>query len=112
MLVVQFVASSTRSHCLMETNPPTPIDSAFCLACGYPLKNLPSARCPECGRSFDPADGRTMSLGRPLRPCQRRLLQPMGWPTISLAVLGSAGLVYLGHRPRAWPEPWSVMREE
>lgn len=29
---------------------------ARCLACGYSLRGLPEPKCPECGRSFDPAD--------------------------------------------------------
>lgn len=27
-----------------------------CLECGYALDRLPSNRCPECGREFDPRD--------------------------------------------------------
>lgn len=30
-----------------------------CLGCDYPLDGLPSGTCPECRRSFDPADERT-----------------------------------------------------
>ena len=26
----------------------------LCLKCGYPLKGLPSPRCPECNTTFDP----------------------------------------------------------
>ncbi len=35
---------------------------ARCLGCGYLLRGLPAPRCPECGRSFDPAIAKTMSL--------------------------------------------------
>jgi hypothetical protein len=40
-----------------------------CLACGYVLDGLPTARCPECGRGFDPADARTFVT---LKPVQTR----------------------------------------
>lgn len=32
---------------------------AVCLWCGYSLRGLPRAICPECGHSFDPEDPRT-----------------------------------------------------
>ena len=32
-----------------------------CLECGYVLRGLSQARCPECGQSFDPADPTTFS---------------------------------------------------
>lgn len=35
---------------------------AFCLNCFYDLRGLPTGRCPECGRAFDPDDPRTYSL--------------------------------------------------
>lgn len=85
---------------------------AFCLGCGYCLRQLTERRCPECGRAFDPDDARTMSLGKPLWRWQRWLLRPLGWRTISLAILGTAGLVYLGRWPGFSPEPWSVLRGE
>lgn len=31
-------------------------DTAVCLGCGYSLRGLPSAVCPECGRGFEPQD--------------------------------------------------------
>jgi hypothetical protein len=33
----------------------------YCLDCGYRLDNLPSTRCPECGRVFDLTDAATTS---------------------------------------------------
>ena len=30
-----------------------------CLTCDYNLEHLSGRRCPECGRTFDPADFRT-----------------------------------------------------
>ncbi len=51
-----------------------------CLGCDYPLLSLPENRCPECGRSFDPADPRTMrTSGSPGKVVQF-LLTPPGWP--------------------------------
>jgi hypothetical protein len=49
-----------------------PVD-AVCLTCGYPLRDLVSRACPECGRAFDPVDRLTFGLparelGRPLEP--------------------------------------------
>jgi hypothetical protein len=39
---------------------------AHCLGCGYALCGLIENRCPECGRSFNPFDPKTMRLpGRP-----------------------------------------------
>lgn len=90
----------------------TPPDDAFCLSCGYPLRDLPTPRCPECGRAFDPTNPRTMSLGQPLRPWQRWLLRPTGWPTIALALLATGGLIYLSRWPRPSPEPVSVLLDE
>ena len=97
---------------MLEHRPASPTDNAFCIGCGYPLRRLESDRCPECGRAFEPADARTMSAGRPLRRWQRCLLEPIGWPTIALALLGTAGLLYLGGWPRLSPEPWPVLRDE
>lgn len=34
-------------------------DGAVCLQCGYSLRGLPEAVCPECGETFDPADPTT-----------------------------------------------------
>lgn len=97
----------------MSDSPAAPgTQNAFCLGCGYSLRNLPSQTCPECGRPFDPADPRTMSLGHPLRPWQRWLLRPTGWPMIALAVLGTAGLAYLSRWPRLSPEPPSALLDE
>lgn len=86
--------------------------NAFCLGCGYALRDLPSRTCPECGRAFDPGNPRTMSLGHPLRPWQRWLLRPTGWPIIALPLLGTAGLIYLSRWPHLPPEPPSVLLDE
>lgn len=36
-----------------------------CLDCGYVLEGLPSRRCPECARAFNPDDPRSYSRKRP-----------------------------------------------
>lgn len=38
---------------------PTLNPEPACLGCGYLLVGLPTTVCPECGKEFDPADGRT-----------------------------------------------------
>jgi len=48
---------------------PTPAEqvappASLCWECGYPLHGLPTPRCPERGRPFDPANPATMNLGR------------------------------------------------
>ncbi len=92
---------------------PTPIpEDAFCVACGYPLRDLSADRCPECGLQFNPADPKTMIRGRPLRRWQQALLRSIGWPTIIPALLGTLGLIYLSGWPHLRPEPWQVMIAE
>lgn len=97
---------------MTNPNPSPSTDTAFCLACGYSLRNLPTPTCPECGRPFDPADPRTIGLGHPLRPWQRWLLRPTSWPTIALPLLGTAALIYLSRWPHLSPEPPSVLLDE
>jgi hypothetical protein len=49
-----------------------------CLHCNYVLRDLPIPRCPECGQEFDPADVRTMNLGREITPAARWAMGPAG----------------------------------
>ncbi len=39
------------------------LDDAFCSGCGYRLRGLPTAICPECGKAFDPTDASTFRVG-------------------------------------------------
>ena len=57
--------------------PPYPVShpdytsTATCKNCGYALRGLPVARCPECGLPFDPGNPRTMNVPgwrAPLKP--------------------------------------------
>ena len=50
--------------------------SGRCLHCNYVLRDLPTPRCPECGHDFDPADVRTINLGREITPAARWALGP------------------------------------
>src|SRR3954464_3717123 len=86
----------------MEPAPAVPTPSqvpaeAMCLGCGYALRGLSTARCPECGRTFDPSDLETMNVGRPVPDALRPLLKPVRWLraaglwACALAVLGTAG---------------------
>jgi hypothetical protein len=57
--------------------------AARCINCGYSLRGLAEARCPECGRAFNPNDLRTMDVGLP-RP------QPTEPPSAASHVLSAA----------------------
>src|SRR5436309_4826849 len=52
----------------------------LCLGCGYALRGLPTPRCPECGREFDPMDPATMNMGRELSALAKWVLGPVHWP--------------------------------
>lgn len=43
----------------------------YCLNCSYDLRDLPSDRCPECGRVFDPRNPETFAR----QPGSQRLLK-------------------------------------
>jgi hypothetical protein len=80
---------------LAETVP----DHALCRGCNYPLKNLPTNICPECGRAFDPRNRATMNLGRPISGFARWILSPVGWPTYLLAAGLCLFCLYLAASP-------------
>jgi hypothetical protein len=42
-------------------------EHALCRNCRYPLRDLLTPRCPECGREFDPGEPRSMHLPRAMR---------------------------------------------
>jgi hypothetical protein len=68
-------------------------EPARCRDCGYALRGLSDGRCPECGRSFDPADATTMDLGRRPGRIGRWLLRPTGWRLVLLAVVGAGAVL-------------------
>jgi predicted RNA-binding Zn-ribbon protein involved in translation (DUF1610 family) len=49
-------------------------DRAFCLGCGYRLHGLPEARCPECGRDFNPDDPSSVDAS-PRRAYRRKWMR-------------------------------------
>jgi hypothetical protein len=55
----------------IPVRPPLP-ESASCLGCGYALRGLPEARCPECGRRFNPIAPSTMKPPPPPLPPEWR----------------------------------------
>lgn len=65
----------------------------FCKQCGYCLYALPTNRCPECGREFDPADDRTF-LRRPRRKVRRWVLW-LAMFLLLLALVPAGGWTYL-----------------
>src|SRR2546430_1645580 len=65
---------------------PQPI--GLCLDCRYALRWLPTPRCPECGREFNPLDPATMNMGRELSAVAQWVLGPVRWP-VNLASWGA-----------------------
>jgi hypothetical protein len=51
-----------------------------CWECGYLLRGLPTPRCPECGRRFDPADETSMNMGGDVSASKKWIMRPPGWP--------------------------------
>ncbi len=76
----------------------------LCAGCGYRLRGLPDATCPECGRPFDPHNPATMNLsGRPYGPLARVLFAPPARVLAIAAVcifLWHGWLAHLPSRPR------------
>ena len=61
----------------------------YCRKCGYELRGLTTPRCPECGRTFDPANPRTYRR-RPIQRWHRhvkRAVIVLMTPIIFLAVV-------------------------
>jgi hypothetical protein len=64
-----------------------------CWTCGYRLDAIPSHRCPECGRAFDPDDPTTMNMIGPVSRLARWMItHPLGWPTLLLAALATTAI--------------------
>jgi hypothetical protein len=74
-----------------------------CIDCNYPLQGLAEPRCPECGRGFDPANPKTMNLGRPIGPRARLLSRPTGRPTVVVALLALVAMLAVTRPPLGAP---------
>jgi hypothetical protein len=72
----------------------------YCRSCGYALIGLPSTRCPECGRDFDPSNRKSF-LARPPRTILRRIIKII----LVLFCLMLPAEVYFGYLN------WTVYRE-
>ena len=66
----------------------------FCIGCGYSLRGLSDHRCPECGRAFDPGNGKTF-LKTPHGHVARWLARPLGWPVVVLAFVAAGGVMFV-----------------
>ncbi|MDB5330772.1 MAG: hypothetical protein JWP03_1923 [Phycisphaerales bacterium] len=75
----------------------------LCIDCNYPLQGLADPRCPECGRGFDPANPKTMNLGRPIGSRARWLLRPTGRPTVVVALLALIAMLAVTRPPLGAP---------
>jgi hypothetical protein len=76
----------------LALEPSAPPDGARCLGCGYALRGLAEARCPECGRRFDPDDVETVRLPTWSGFLARRALKRPGlvlylWPFLAALLL-------------------------
>ena len=79
--------------------PPLPISDLppmFCRQCGYSLIGLPSHRCPECGRDFDPTKGKTF-LTRPRAVFRRRVVKRIIYAILILVGLSLPLDGYVGY---------------
>jgi hypothetical protein len=68
-------------------------DTARCLHCGYALRGLPEAVCPECGNVFDPQ--RPETFKDPARAKAWKALEPpsLVWISVVLAIVVAALVV-------------------
>src|SRR5215207_7908717 len=79
--------------------PSEPKPIGLCLGCNYPLWGLPTPRCPECGREFDPLDPTTMIMGRALTPLARWALGPLRWPVNVMSWLAIGYALWMARLP-------------
>jgi hypothetical protein len=90
MTDMSVVEADSAVSCAKPHSAETPL--GLCLDCNYPLWGLPTPRCPECGREFDPLDPKSMNMGRSLTAFARWAMGPLRWPVnlLSWAAMGYA----------------------
>ena len=71
-------------------------DAGLGWGCNYPLRDVASGACPECGRGFEAADSSSVNMsGRPLGRLRRLALRPPVWPLMLAVVLVGAWHAWL-----------------
>src|SRR4051794_3422559 len=72
----------------------------LCLDCNYTLlTELSDHRCPECGREFDPADLRSVNLGKPLPHTARWALGPLSRKAMFVVLVALAFTLWQARQP-------------
>ena len=66
----------------------------YCRKCGYALRGLSEARCPECGRGFDPGNPRTTRRRPPRRGMRWVWRAGFALLTLVLLLAGAWGWLY------------------
>jgi hypothetical protein len=82
--------------------------AGLCLDCNYPLRDLPQPRCPECGRTFNPADATTFNPGRPVPRYAAWAVGPISWPIYFIAIAACAVTLWRARLPGitfSWKSP-------
>ncbi|HSV13785.1 MAG TPA: hypothetical protein VLI90_05970 [Tepidisphaeraceae bacterium] len=85
--------------------------TGLCLDCNYSLRDLPTPRCPECGREFDPADKTTFNPGRPVPTYAAWAVGPISLPVYFVAIAGCATTIWRARLPGmsfSWTSPAMV----
>jgi hypothetical protein len=89
--------------------PPVAPPVGFCRGCGYALQGLETPRCPECGRAFDPADPKTMNMGRQAGAVARWASRPVRWGIVLGGFFVATLAIVVTTRPQlgSWRE-WDL----
>jgi hypothetical protein len=83
----------------------------LCLDCNYPLRDLPTPRCPECGRAFDPGDSTTFNPGRPVPAYAAWAVGPISWPVYLVAIAACGVTLWRARLPGiafSWISPTMI----
>lgn len=75
---------------------------ARCVKCNYLLRDLPSHRCPECGRAFDPSDESTVNTGQRAWQLRPWLFARLYWPSMLFVALPILFLCWMFSYPDAY----------